>query len=162
MQNILGISLKVKHLGLAVLSDGELADFRVRTFYGAWNSEKRDDILRTIRKTVDRYGITTIVIKAPHPSHCSHSILDILGDIERLAEQSHIKLSICTLSMLITRYSDNTRGNKHTLIQGILAKYPHHKQLAQLYEKERINKNAYHVKIFEAIACADMALGTGQ
>lgn len=162
MQNILGISLKVKHLGLAVLSDGELVDFRVRTFYGTWTDEKRHDILRAIRKEVERYGVTAIVIKAPHPSHYSNSLSDILMDIERLAEQSRVKLSICTFSMLIKPYSENGRGTRRKLIDGILAKYPHSQQLAKLYEKERKNKNAYHVKIFEAIACAELAKGTEQ
>jgi hypothetical protein len=162
MQNILGISLKTKHLGLAVLYDGELADFRVRTFYGAWTVEKRGDMLRTIRKTVDRYGIAAIVLKAPQSFHCSNSILDILRDIERLAEQSGIKLSICTIDTLTKRYSGNGRGTRRTLIEAIVAKYPDSRQLARLYEKERNNRNAYHVKIFEAIACAELALGTGQ
>jgi len=160
MRNILGISLKTKHLGLAVLYDGELADFRVRTFYGVWTEDKRNDMLRTIRKAITRFGITAIVVKAPKPAHCSNSILDILSDIERVTEQGKIKLTLCTISELKKRYSKNETGNKQTLIQAILKKYPHNRQLHQLYEKERSNRNAYHIKVFEAIACAEMALRT--
>lgn len=147
-------------MGTAVLYDGELVDFRVRTFYGVWTSEKRSDMLRTINKAVDRFGVTAIVVKAPKPAHCSNSILDILSDIERVAEQGKIKLTLCTISELKKRYSKNESGNKQTLIQAIIAKYPNHRQLAQLYAKEKSNRNAYHVKIFEAIACAELALGT--
>ncbi len=157
MPNTLGISLKVKHLGLAVLADGELAEFRVRTFYGAWTDEKQNDILRTIKKTVGRYGVASIVVKAPKPSHCSDSILGILKDIERLAEQLGIRLKFCTMADLTTLYADGTRSNKRQLMHAICRKYPHNKQLAHLCEKERSNKNPYHVKVFEAIACAELA-----
>lgn len=160
MQNILGISLKVKHLGLAVLYEGELTEFRVRTFYGAWTDEKRDDILRTIKKTIGKYEVKKIVVKAPKPAHCSDAILAILRDIERYAEQSGIRITFCTMDDLTRLYSDDGRGNKRQLIQAICKTYPNNKQLALLCEKERSNKNAYHVKIFEAIACAELALRT--
>jgi hypothetical protein len=160
MRNILGISVKTKHLGFAVLYDGELVDFRVRTFYGVWTEDKRNDILRTIRKAINRFGVTAIVVKAPKPAHCSNSILNILSDIEGIAEEGKIKLTLCTISELKKWYSKNEMGNKQTLIQAIIKKYPHHRQLTQLYEKEKNNRNAYYVKIFEAIACAEMAIRT--
>lgn len=160
MQNILGISLKVKHLGLAVLYGGELTEFRVRTFYGAWTDEKRHDILRTIKKKVARYEVTKIVVKAPKQTHCSDAILAVLRDIERLAEQSDIGIILCTMSNLIKLYSEDGSGNKRQLIHAICRRYPANKQLALLCEKERSSKNPYHVKVFEAIACAELAIRT--
>jgi len=160
MQNILGISLKVKHLGLAVLYKEELIDFRVRTFYGAWTDEKRSDIQRTIKKTVARYEVRKIVVKAPKPAHCSDAILAVLRDIERIAEHSGVEIVFCTMDDLTHLYSEDGRGNKRKLIHAICRKYPANKQLAMLCEKEWSNKNAYHIKVFEAIACIELALRT--
>ncbi|MBL7837031.1 MAG: hypothetical protein JNM67_05915 [Bacteroidetes bacterium] len=160
MQNILGISLKVKHLGLAVLYGGELTEFRVRTFYGAWTDEKRNDILRTIKKMIERYEIVKVVVKAPKPTHCSDAILAVLRDIERHTEQSKIEIAFCKMADLNKLFSEDGRGNRRQLIHAICKRYPSNKQLAILCEKERNSKNPYHVKVFEAIACAELGLGT--
>jgi hypothetical protein len=162
MQNILGISLKTKLLGMAIFYNGELSDYRVRTFYGVWTQKKRSDMNETIRKLIKRYGISAVSLKTPIPAHCSQSIRDIINDIRQLTEQLCVKLSICTISALKKLYGGNLRGNKQTLIQAIVCRYPHHPKLAQLYGRERSNRHAYHVKIFEAIACGDLALRTLQ
>jgi len=156
MQNILGISLGTRLMGIAVLYDGELTDFRVRTFYGAWNTEKQKEMIDTIRQTINRYGITKIVVKTPKPFHCSQSINDLTSEILQLAEKLKIRIIICTISMLIRHNKENEISNKQSLIQSIIRKYPLHRQLADLYVKERKNHAPYYVKLFEAIACTEM------
>lgn len=162
MHNTLGISLKTKLLGIAVFYNGELTDYRMRTFYGIWTRKKRSDINGTIRKIIERYGIAALSLKVPLPTHCSQSIRDIVDDIRTLTEQSGVKLSIYTISALKRQYSGDTGGDKQALIEAVVRKYPHHRKLAQLYKLERSNRNAYHVKIFEAIACGELALKTLQ
>lgn len=162
MQNTLGISLKTKLLGIAVFYNGELTDYRMRTFYGVWTQKKRSDIHATILKMIERYGIIALSLKIPLPSHCSQSIHDIVDDIRELSEQLCIKLHICTISALKGQYCDNTSGNRLLFSEAIIRKYPHHRKLAQLYEIERNNRNPYHVKMFEAIACGELALKTLQ
>ncbi len=147
---------------MAVLYDGELSDFWINTFYGAWTPQKRGEIIGTISKAIERYGITEIVMKTPKPAHSTQSMKDLINDIRQLSDQLHIKLTACTISVLTRRYSGNSRGNKHILVQAIIRKYPQHRKLADLYMKERSNSDVYYVKIFEAIACAEMALRTEQ
>lgn len=156
MQNIIGISLGSRLLGIAVIYNGTLLDFRVRTFYGKWDQVKRTAIIATIQKAINQYGITSIVVKTPKPKHCFVSIQELLQDIRVLAEQRGIKLTVCTVSCLREQYMSNERANKQVLIQAIINKYPQHKQLVSRYSKERKNRSAYHVKLFEAIACAQM------
>jgi RNase H-fold protein (predicted Holliday junction resolvase) len=162
MQNTLGISLGTRLMGTAILYDGELNDFRVRTFYRAWNAKKRSAMIETIRKTVERYGITRIAVKTPKPAHCTQRINELVADIRALSERLHVKLCICTISCLKKQYKGNPMENKQELVQFIIRKYPNYRQLAHLSTKERSNRSAYHVKLFEAIACAEMALRTGQ
>lgn len=162
MQNIIGISLGSRLLGIAVIYDGLLFDFRVRTFYGKWNEKKRTNIIATIKKAIDQYGVTAIVLKTPKPTHCSISIQELVYEIRLLSEQGGIKLAVCNIACLRERYNVKERANKGVLIQSIISKYPEHTQLAKLHVRERSNRSAYHVKLFEAIACAEMELRTEQ
>lgn len=162
MQNIIGISLGTRLLGIAVVYGGTLYDFRVRTFYGSWNETKRCKIIATIRKAVEQYAVTAVVIKIPRPRHCSLRILELQDDIRQLSEQLGIKLTVCTINCLRDRYNGKERPNKRVLIDSISNKYPQHQQLAKLNIKEKNSRRAYHVKLFEAIACAEMELRTEQ
>lgn len=162
MQNILGISLSTRLMGTAILYDGELSVFRVRTFYGAWNRQKRDNMIRTIKKTVEGHGIHMIALKIPKVPHRSQRIHDLVTDIRQISEELNIKLTICTISCLLKNNEDNKGGNKQDLVQAIIARYPNYNQLASFSAKDRNSGTAYHIKLFEAIVCAEMALRTGQ
>jgi len=144
-------------MGMAIAYNGELCDFRVRTFYGKWTEEKRRGMVANIERAIERYGITRLAVKTPKPAHCTQRIRDLISDIERLSEQRHIKLSVCTISALKRQYNGQISGNKQALIRAIIEKYPQYPQLAEIYSKERSNHNAYYVKLFEAIACAELA-----
>ncbi|MEI6316384.1 MAG: hypothetical protein WCO65_01495 [bacterium] len=156
MQNILGISLGTRLMGIAVKYDGELSDFRVRTFYGAWNSEKQREMIESVIETINRYDIQKIVVKTPKPFHCSQSINDLTNEILLLGEKLGIRIIVCTISMLIRNNKENAVHNKQSLIQSIIRKYPLHRQLADLYAKERRKHISYYVKLFEAIACTEL------
>ena len=155
--NILGISLGSRLLGMAVLYDSELCDYRVRTFCGPWTDQKRREMIAAIRKTVQRYGITTFSVKTPGPSHCSPSIRALMSDIQALSVADGINLSVCTIAGLKSRQNGLTRANKMVLMEDIVRKYGHHRVLAELLSRERKNHSAYHVKLFEAIACTELA-----
>jgi len=158
MKTTLGVSLGTRFMGMAVVYDGELSDFRVRTFYKAWTADKQSEMIGVIQKAIVRYGITKIVVKSPKPSHCSQNIQALMHDIRQLSEQSGITLSSCTITSLKQRYMSNDRGNKQALVQAIVKKYPHHKQLAALSAKKHIHRTLNYVKMFEAIACAEIGL----
>jgi uncharacterized protein YgiM (DUF1202 family) len=113
-------------------------------------------MIRTLKKMVDRYGITGIVVKTPSPHQSSQGIDELISDLRQLSEQSGIKLSFCTISMLTTQYG----SNKLALAQAIIRKHPHHRRLAQVYQRESKNLNKkYHIRLFEAIACAELETG---
>jgi hypothetical protein len=156
MQNILGISLGTRFMGMAVMYDGELTDFRVRTFYKAWTAEKQGEMIQVLRKVVDRYGITRIVVKSPRPSHCSQNIQELLRDIQRVSAERGIQVATCTITVLKQRYMGAGRGNKQALVQAIVQKYPQHRQLAVIAGKKRSHRTLSYVKLFEAIACTEL------
>lgn len=156
MRDILGISLGTRLVGLAVVHDGELIDFRVRKFYDVWSYEKRAEMVKSIAQTVKRYGIKKIVVKTPKPYHCSQSITDLTNDIIALGERDNIRVMVCTISTILRKDKENTLKNKQSLIQSIICKYPDHKRLARLYAKEQQNHAPYYAKLFEAVACTEL------
>ncbi len=156
MANILGISLGTRLIGMAVVYDGELYDFRIRTFYGPWTEKKRRSIVGTIRNTVQRYGVASLSVKSPKPAYCSQSINDLLSDVRQLSDELGMTVKVCTISALKERCNGTLGGNKQALIQTMVDKYPQYKQLAELYIKERDNRSAYYTKLFEAIACTEL------
>ena len=153
MRDILGISLGTRLVGLAVVYDDELIDFRVRKFYDVWSNEKRTEVIASITQTVKRYGIKKIVVKTPKPYHCSQSITDLTDDIIALGEQHSIRVIVCTIATILRKNKDE---NKQSLMQSMLRKYSEHKQLERLYAKEQKNHAPYYAKLFEAIACTEL------
>ena len=158
MQNILGISLGTRFMGMAVMYDGELTEFRTRTFYNRWTEGKRKEMIAVLQKTVDRYGITKIAIKLPKPFHCSQNIQWLMHDIRRLSEQQGIQVATCTITELKQRYTSNERGNKQALVQAIINGHPERKQLAAIAARKQAHRKLNCIKIFEAIACAELAV----
>lgn len=153
----LGISLGSRLLGMALRYNGKLCHYRVRTFYGAWTEEKRLDMIATLRKTIQKYGVVCLSVKTPKASHCSRSITELMRDIRQLAQELSITLIVCTITHLTKRFCGPVRGNKQGLMQGVVARYPEHPRLAELHAKEKRNHSKYHVRIFEAIACLELA-----
>lgn len=156
MRDILGISLGTRLVGLAVVHDGELIDFRVRKFTDAWSNDKRVDMLRAIEQPIKHYGIKKIVVKVPKPHHCSQSINDLSDGIIALGERHNIRVTVCTISTILRKDKERTLKNKRLLIQSIVDKYSGHTRLAKLYAKEQKNHAPYYVKLFEAIACTEL------
>jgi len=143
-------------MGMAVVYDGELADYRVRTFYGPWTAEKHEIMIETIARAVARYEVSRIVIKTPKPSHCSANITALTESIRQLCEQSGMQMATCTITRLMERYRGSGRGNKAALVEGVVHKFPEHKRLAALGAKRHIHRTLNHVKMFEAIACIEV------
>lgn len=157
MRNVLGVSIGTRNVGIAVIKLRKLTDYRIRTFPGKWTQEKSDVITDIIQKVINRNAITHLVIKIPVPSHCSPNIQLLLKDIERKLEYQSITMYRCTIEDLKQYYGNGRPSNKHELIAAFTSKYP------ELHRRSKKGKRTYvyHSKIFEAIACAELAQGAG-
>ena len=147
----LGISIGTRTMGMAVLRDGALVDWRIKTFWKKWSTDKLEAIITVIHKQISRFEITSITLKKPVGSHCSGNIQRIVDRIQALSRERHIKLRECTIRDLKQRYTSDYRANKGILISALAVRYP---ELSTAYSKERSNRNPYHAKLFEAIECA--------
>lgn len=159
MHNTLGISLGTRFLGMAVIYDGELTDYRVRTFYEPWSKDKKEAILETIRKTALKYGVTGIYVKTPGIGHYSPSIEALIRDLRGLSEAWDIRLATLGIIELKEQYRVNAKNNKEALVNQICQKYPEHRRLAALCKKKTVYRSLNYIKMFEAIVCAEIGAG---
>lgn len=145
---VLGISPGTKSLGVAVLQDGALVEWKVKTFKEPWSWSKRAAILRTIRELCECHDVTEIALKKPDPVRSSFELDKLVSDIRRQARRANIYVWQYSLSDLDLE----KRPTKRELSERMVARHP---KLKTAYDKERENRFDYHTKMFEAVAMAE-------
>jgi len=156
MANILGISIGTRNVGLAVIRLRKLTDYRIRTFAGKWTPTKCESIWSIVETIIKRDEITDITLKIPDPAHCSDNIEELTRGIEELGRWFHIEVHRCTIQDLKLPYSDK-KCSKQVMVASLIEKYP---ELKKKWNNGR-RAQAYNAKLFEAIACAELALRAG-
>lgn len=157
MANILGISIGTRNVGLAIIKQRELTDYRIRTFPGKWTDEKREEIWTVVEGIIKRDHIQDISIKLPPSSHLSENLNELARGIEELGKWFGIKVHRCTIQDIKLPYSDNDTCSKKVMVAALIDKYP---ELQKQWNNSK-RAQAYRAKLFEAIACAELALRAG-
>ena len=145
---LLGISPGTRIIGLAVMCDGELVEWKVKTFKATWSGKKRTMILEAIERMRNYYGIEILAIKKIDPLRSSPQLDMLLDAIYDLAKRNKIELYQYSLSDL--DYDD--RPTKRQLSERIAGRHP---KLRRKLLRERSNRTEYHTKMFEAVAMAE-------
>jgi len=148
-ETIIGISIGTRFVGLAVIQNGTLIDFGVKTFLEAWSPEKLSRILRVLETYIENYNITHIVIKRTHVSLASIGLTQLFKGITSLAENLNIPYQPFTVDEL--KYYCNGASTKYALMQYIFQKYPEVEKSTRLTNS---NLN-YVLKTVEAVSLAD-------
>ena len=157
---ILALNPGTRYLGVAFFSGPELRDWGVKVFKGKFSQEKLSKILSWILRVVRDYQAEILALKALHPSRASQGLKDLVKSIRELAKREKLKLYQYSIEELKTSFLKGKgekakRGNKRELARTIASFYPH---LFLELEKERKNKNPYHLKMFEAVALGTLCL----
>lgn len=147
----MGINPGTRYLGLAVLHGSDLLDWRVKTFRGKWTKEKAKRILEIISEKIKLYEINNISLKKLHPSRRSRNLAKLVNKIKELARRRIIKIYQYSIKEIEKLSIEDKKLNKRNLIEAIVNRYPilHHD-----LNKEKILKNSYYFRIFEAVALA--------
>ncbi len=146
---VLGISPGTRSMGIAAMKDGQLIDWKTRTFKGKWNDKKLNEIVVYIKKEMYRHNVRKVAVKLPHPVRSSLWLNDLLNEIKELVRKKNITMNIYFIDDL--KYLSGELDNKQKLAEYITSKHP---ELLGEYEREQQNKNTYYMKMFEAIAAA--------
>jgi len=156
MEAVLGISPGTRTVGLAVLH-GTLTEYRIRRFPGRWSEQKARKIITAIETLIDTHSITRVSCKVNHPSRRSANLDMLTEGIIKLCKRKGVKVRLYTLKNIYNhthgRTVESRYINKRMLMEKLVSRYP---ILGREQLREHSNKHPYHVKIFEAVALADM------
>ena len=155
-RTLLGISPGTRILGLAVLRNGELVEWRVKTYKEKWTKEKQAAILSLIEKLCDYYGVQAMAVKKIDPLKSSKQSEKLQKAIISLAESKHLSLAQYSLSDLDYDVRTGSKQTKGDLSEDVAERHP---ELKKEYLKERNNRREYYTKMFEAIAMAEAYRG---
>ena len=140
-------------MGLAVLKDNELIEWKTRTFKGSWSAMKLKDILYALKCYIEDNGITVVAIKKPDELRSSSALDRLVSEITILAKGLKVKVYSYSLSQLKKSYSTEKICSKEALIKLVVKKNPN---IIPEFNKELRNKNSYYYRMFEAIAVAQI------
>jgi hypothetical protein len=142
---ILAINPVTRYLGIAVLRGSDLVDWGIKCANGGWSDEKLEKIMDSIAKLVAEHDPDILAIKSIHPSRSSRN-LDLIGRrLTELAESEGIRAYTYTIEELRAFFEKSEK----TVADLVCLQYP---VLLREFRKEQNCSNAYHSKMFEAVA----------
>ncbi len=145
---ILGLSLGTSTLGLAVLRDTKLLEYRTKQFRGTWSKWKLHIIMRVLKWYCLRYSVTALAIK--YPLQYSPYIHELSKAIKQFAKQYDITIYTLSIHDLKSVATDMAK-NKEDVMKCAVSLYP---ELLTYATKARLCRNPYYTKLFEAVLAA--------
>lgn len=150
---ILGVNPGAKHLGLAVLQERDLRSWGVKNIPGRWSRKRTAKIIGIIDEHVSRYNCKVVCLKMINPSRSSKQILNLVEKIKDYCNDRGIKVYEFSNKNLKAVYSsdDLLVSNKKALAEAVVKLFP---VLFHELSQENSHRNAYHIRMFEAVALA--------
>jgi len=87
MTTVLGISPGTRLTGLALLRDGELTDWRVKTFKGPWSESKLRDIVFALKTYIDDTGVSVVALKKPDVFRTSNGLERLISELKAFCQR---------------------------------------------------------------------------
>lgn len=147
---VLGISANSRIVGMAVVNDNTLFDFKTRLFKEGWSTVKASRIITCLLHYVREHHVTSIAIVIPHVHHQTPQSKALIEKITVSFRKKEIKVSTYSPEAFHS-FCEKTKTKKKTLMQEMATIHP---ELSYLRRKELSNKNKYYIKLFEATAVA--------
>ncbi|WP_214073585.1 hypothetical protein [Mucilaginibacter sp. dw_454] len=145
MATVLGVSLGTTTVGVAVLQDGELANWATHSFRETWSKKKAEIIASRIERYIYQYGASAVVIKLPPKSHHPETVQSVLDEVTKACERHGCGIKTCTKKDL--KLFVGARNTAH-MMRIVIEHFP---ALVPTYESAMRQKNQYHEKAFQAI-----------
>lgn len=146
---ILAINPGTRYLGIAVFEGPELLDWRVKVIKGKWSKEKQQKTLAVARLFMDQYEPDVLAIKKLHRSRSSGNLNQLVSRIKQHSKRKGLKIYQYSIKELEAFFFGEAKANKNKLAEVLASKYPF---LVHEFNKERSNRNSYHIRVFEAVA----------
>lgn len=136
-------------MGIAVMKDGELMEWKMKTFKGSLSEMKLCAIVQVIEEEISWHGINLLVIRKASEPSLTEGLAQLVSRITAHAIQSGIEVKSYSLDQLKKMCPAEGRVNKRVMIGHVMRTYS---SLIQVFEKENRNRTSYYEKLFEAVA----------
>lgn len=153
---ILGISPGTRIIGLAVIRNGELVEWKIKTFKEMWSRDKRNAIVATINRLCEYHSVGVLVLKKIDPLRSSTRLDKLIATIQEQAKSNGIHVVQYSLADLDYDLRTGKKQTKDNIAAEVADRHP---ELKHEYQRERNNRREYHTKMFEAIAVAERYRG---
>jgi hypothetical protein len=150
---ILGINPGTKYMAIAVFRESDLREWSVKVFKGKWSTEKSRKIIRVVDGMIGFHGVTTLTVKKLHPARTSRQLSLLVKKMKDMAKRRKLKVREYSIKQLEQSLCPEEKGNKKKLAEKVVHDYP---ILIRELEKERTHRNAYYIRLFEAVALGMM------
>ncbi|WP_259068715.1 hypothetical protein HDF24_07370 [Mucilaginibacter sp. X4EP1] len=150
---ILGISIGTRSSGIAILEGNQLKVWNTISFKASWSEEKGDTIIAHYEQYIKKHNVKIVIVKIPRISHHTDGIVNLLQKVQKMItyhgcmvdyrSQAEIKEALPRIR------------NKRDVINYTATLYP---VLANHQQRELTNRNKYHLRMFEAVLVAHLAL----
>lgn len=146
---ILGISLGTRETGIALLSHGQLIQWKTHSFHGEWSDNKLNTIIARYDRYIIQYRVRQVVIKIPPATHHSKAFLNLLKKLSELIVYRGCMVACKTKADIKSMVPEVT--NTETLMNYVTRYYP---ILLPEQAQELKSRQPYHLKMFEAVLAA--------
>lgn len=150
---ILALNLGSKYIGFAALAGGELRDWGVKVIPGRWSPEKAERARALVASLIDQYEPAILAMKRLNPSRSSSELRRFVARVRNLARRRGLKVRRYSLQELEDALSPERRVNRRQMAEIVALDYPF---LLFELEREKSHKHGYHIRMFEAVALADV------
>lgn len=149
---VLGISLNSRIMGLAVLRDQSLEDYKVKLFKERWCKEKAQKMLNCLLQCIEEYQINRLALMLPEPQYSTSEIASLISQVKARSKSWKLQVA-CFEPKSLYSLIEPVRAKKRALMQELSTRHP---ELGFLAQKELKNKKRYYSKLFEAVAAATL------
>ncbi len=146
---ILGINPGTRYLGLAVFQDRSLFDWKIKLLNGEWSKKKIKRAIDVISEYAELYDINCFALKKLHPARSSKHLGLLVSRIKALAKRKKLRIWQFSIREIEKYLLEDTKHNKINLAEKMVSDHP---CLIHELEKEKIHKNLYCLRAFEAVA----------
>lgn len=137
-------------MGIAVIRDGELIAWMVKTFDGAFSKLKLVRIIKSLEHILAEHNARTIACKVTEKHKTSAYIRQIVSGIKKVAKRSNIPVAEYALHNLKSYCQQTTNPIRKNVVGFVVEK--HYVLAREIASSSRFE---YHYKVFEAVALAD-------
>ncbi|MCK9421232.1 MAG: hypothetical protein M0Q38_01400 [Bacteroidales bacterium] len=143
---ILGISPGTRCLGYAVLSDGELVDWGLKTFKGKWTKNRERKILMAFNRLLTDYQVSAVALKLCRSVCRTANLNRVYSLIKSTVKKNGLRYSQLTIEKL--KQACSQAKSKQDISKFLKTRYP------ELNEGPANTKEGDYIRQFEAIAVA--------